>query len=473
MNHSPRLLAALVCLVFTGLTFSRAQSQGLSPLRVSDDQRRLVDANGQPFFWLGDTGWLLFKKLTREEAERYLEDRRKKGFNVIQVMLIHDIRNSANAYGDSALVGRRIAEARVTPGSDFRDAQAYDYWDHVDYILQLAERKGMYLALVPVWGSNVRAGLVSAEAAAAYGDWLGKRYRERNNVIWLNGGDIRGTDSMRVWQALGKALRQADPAKLITFHPFGRTQSSTWFHDAGWLSFHMFQSGHRRYDQDDTALAYGEDNWKYMEADYRRTPVKPSLDGEPSYEGIPQGLHDTLQPYWTDADVRRYAYWAAFSGAFGHTYGHNAVMQFHRPGDTPSYGAREYWLEALNAPGARQMQWLKKRMLSSRFATLSPDQSLIAEGTQGERYEHLAALRGKDHALVYTYTGRTLRIVMGKLPGETVRASWFDPRTGRLHRIGRVDNHAVQSFDPPGAPAPGNDWVLVLEGAKKSSEVTK
>ncbi|MBK6949020.1 MAG: DUF4038 domain-containing protein [Haliscomenobacter sp.] len=46
---------------------------------MSDDQRRLVDANGTPFFWLGDTGWLLFKKLTREEAERYLEDRRKRG----------------------------------------------------------------------------------------------------------------------------------------------------------------------------------------------------------------------------------------------------------------------------------------------------------------------------------------------------------------------------------------------------------
>ncbi|MBK6949021.1 MAG: DUF4038 domain-containing protein [Haliscomenobacter sp.] len=349
-------------------------------------------------------------------------------------------------------------------GSDFRDAQAYDYWDHVDYILQLAERKGMYLALVPV-GVQCVPGWCRQKLQRLTGDWLGKRCRERNNVIWLNGGDVRGSDS----SGCGRPGQGVAPGRSRKTHHLSPLWPDAVVHlvSRRRLAFVPYVPvGAPALRPDDTAWPTARDNWKYMEADYRRTPAKPSLDGEPSYEGIPQGLHDTLQPYWTDADARRYAYWAAFSGAFGHTYGHNAVMQFYRPGDTPSYGAREYWPEALNAPGARQMHWLKKRMLSSRFATLSPDQSLIAEGAQGERYEHLAALRGKDHALVYTYTGRTLRIVMGKLPGETVRASWFDPRTGRLHRIGRVDNHAVQSFDPPGAPTPGNDWVLVLKVAR-------
>ena len=75
------------------------------------------------------------------------------------------------------------------------------------------------------------------------------------------------------------------------------------------------------------------------------------LDGEPSYENIPQGLHDTSQPYWTAADCRRYAYWAVFSGAFGHTYGDNAVMQFYSGSGKGSYGPKGSWMEELSAPG--------------------------------------------------------------------------------------------------------------------------
>ena len=92
----------------------------------------------------------------------------------------------------------------------------------------------------------------------------------------------------------------------------------------------MFKSGHRRYDQDTADLAYGEDNWKYAADDYSKIPVKPTLDGEPSYEGIPQGLLDTTQPCWTDKEIRRYAYWSVFAGCCGFTYGHNAVMQFYK-----------------------------------------------------------------------------------------------------------------------------------------------
>jgi hypothetical protein len=95
----------------------------------------------------------------------------------------------------------------------------------------------------------------------------------------------------------------------------------------------MFQSGHRRYDQDDSELGYGQDNWKYVRDDYSLVPVKPTIDGEPSYEGIPQGLHDPAEPYWNENDVRRYAYWSVFAGGFGFTYGNNAVMQMNKPGD--------------------------------------------------------------------------------------------------------------------------------------------
>jgi len=421
-----------------------------------------MEEKGKPFFWLGDTGWLLFSKLNREEAEKYLDDRAEKGFNVVQVMVLHQLKLT-NFYGDSALVNQDVSLPKVTQGSSFEIKEEYDFWDHADYIIDLAEQKGIYMALVPVWGSNVRAGKVSRKQADKYSAWLSKRYAEKSNIIWLNGGDVKGSDSTAIWNIIGNNIRKNAPDHLITFHPFGRTKSSTWFHEADWLDFNMFQSGHRRYDQDDTELAYGQDNWKYIRDDYELEPVKPTIDGEPSYEGIPQGLHDPSEPFWNEHDLRRYAYWSVFAGGFGFTYGHSAVMQMHKPGDkNPSYGVREYWTEAINAPGASQMKHLKNLMLSNPFFERVPDQSLIA-GNQGEKYDYLIATRGKDYAMVYTYKGSELEISMGKVTGEEVEASWFNPRSGEFNSIGIFENNGIKKFDPPGEKEDGNDWVLVLE----------
>jgi hypothetical protein len=139
------------------------------------------------------------------------------------------------------------------------------------------------MALVPLWGSNVRNGSITREKAGKYAAWLASRYKDKSNVIWVNGGDINGSDSTAIWKTIGSVLRQNSPGQLITFHPFGRTQSSKWFHNETWLDFNMFQSGHRRYDQDTIGLCYGEDNWKYVVNDYGKIPIKPTLDGEPSY----------------------------------------------------------------------------------------------------------------------------------------------------------------------------------------------
>src|SRR5690349_7122251 len=100
-------------------------------LQVSGNGRYLQTAAGKPFFWLGDTGWLLFNKLKREEAETYLEDRRKKGFNVIQVMVLHQV-PAVNVYGDSALVHGNVARPLVTKGNLPTEPAQYDFWDHVD-----------------------------------------------------------------------------------------------------------------------------------------------------------------------------------------------------------------------------------------------------------------------------------------------------------------------------------------------------
>jgi hypothetical protein len=320
------------------------------------------------------------------------------------------------------------------------------------------------MALVPVWGGNVRAGMVSREQAGEYATWLAKRYRDYPNIIWLNGGDTPGSDSTETWRIIGRTIRENDPNHLITFHPRGRMQSSWWFHEEDWLDFNMFQSGHRRYDQDDTELNYGEDNWRYAKTDYDLDPVKPTIDGEPSYEGIPQGLHDPNEPFWNDNDVRRYAYWSVFAGCFGFTYGHSAVMQFYRPEDTnPAYGAKIYWTEAIDAPGAGQLIHLKDLMLSRPYFSRVPDQSIISDETQGERYDFQIATSGDGYAFVYTYNGRNISVDGKAIPADEVSASWFDPRNGEISPIGTFDADGTIDFDPPGDMKNGNDWVLILD----------
>ena len=453
--------AVVVLILLTG--FKNHQVKNLCPkLKVSANHRFLI-ADGQPFFWLGDTGWLLLSKLNSEDAEKYLEERKVQGFNVIQVMVLHEL-SAVNAYGDSALIGKNITLPRLGTHNVAGQPQRKGYWENLDEIIDRAARKGLYMALVPVWGSNVKGRLVNSKQAEIYAEFLAKRYKEKSNIIWLNGGDVRGDDSAYVWKTIGKTLKKYDPYHLVTFHPFGRTQSSTWFNTESWLDFNMFQSGHRRYDQDTARNEnrFGEDNWRYVQSDLNKIPLKPTLDGEPSYEGMPQGLHDTLQPRWSSNDLRRYAYWSLFSGGCGFTYGNNSVMQFYMPGSkTRSYGANVTWMQALNDPGARQMVHLKNLLLKFHFGNLIPCQDLIIN--QGERYQYVVALKGEKVLLVYTYTGRTIKLKLRQTDGSRLHYCWFNPRTGEMGGKENVMKMGQEEFDPPGNEENGNDWVLILE----------
>src|SRR5690606_35977425 len=309
-----KIYKKLIPILLAGALFSCTSGgkHEMELLQVSDNGRYLATADGKPFFWLGDTGWLLFNKLNRAEADQYLEDRKGKGFNVVQAMVLHTV-PSVNVYGDSSIVNQDISKPLVTEGSNPEVDAEYDYWDHIDYIIDKAAQKGIYMALVPVWGTPVKEGKVSVEQARIYARFLAERWKDRKNIIWLNGGDIKGSDSIAVWQEIGRTIKEVDPQHLMTFHPRGRTASSDWFHDAAWLDFYMVQSGHRRYDPDTWVHEdnhHWEDNRRFMDSDWSRSTFKPTYDGEPYYEGNPQGLHDIHEPRWTAAVVRRYGYWS-------------------------------------------------------------------------------------------------------------------------------------------------------------------
>ena len=57
-------------------------------LRISSDGHRIVNEDGSVFFYLADTGWEMFHRLNKEETELYLKDRKAKGFNVIQAVIL-------------------------------------------------------------------------------------------------------------------------------------------------------------------------------------------------------------------------------------------------------------------------------------------------------------------------------------------------------------------------------------------------
>lgn len=426
-------------------------------LIVSDEGRYLKHENGVPFFWLGETGWLLPERLDRDEAEYYLEQCKQRGYNVVQIQTMNNV-PSMNAYGQCSLID----------GFNFKEINrkgVYGYWDHMDYIMKTAERKGIYIGMVCIWGSPVSKGEMSTKEAQAYGKFLAERYKDQPNVIWFIGGDIRGDVKTAEWEALAKSIRAVDSKHLMTFHPRGRTTSATWFNNADWLDFNMFQSGHRRYGQRNGDGDYPieenteEDNWRFVERSMAMKPMKPVIDGEPIYEEIPQGLHDPNETLWNDNDVRRYAYWSVFAGSFGHTYGHNSIMQFIKPGVGGAYGAKKPWYEALEDPGFNQMKYLKNLVLTFPYFERIPDQSIIV-GQNGERYDRAIATRGTDYLMVYNYTGRPMRIDLGRISGTKKKVWWYSTKDGKLEYVGEFDNE-VTAFQHDSGYASGNDQVLI------------
>lgn len=464
MNKKLKIISAfllMLCAMLCALPISAQNPWQNGPLTVSTNSRYLMHENGTPFFWLGDTGWLMPERLNRDEVEYYLGKCKDAGFNVIQVQTINAV-PAINAYGQLSMTDGFNFENIDRPGE-------YGYWDHMDHIIKTAENNGIYIGMVCIWGGLVKSGKMDVEQAKKYGEFLANRYKDSPNIVWIIGGDIRGDVKREVWETLANTIRSIDKNHLMTFHPFGRTTSANWFNDADWLDFNMFQSGHRRYGQqkgdgDFTLPRHNEeDNWRYVEYCHNMSPLKPVIDAEPVYEGIPQGLHDPNEARWTAADVRRYAYWSVFAGAAGHTYGNNSIMQFYRPGINPAYGADKPWWDALNDPGFNQMKYLKELMLKIPYFDRIPDQSIIA-GKNGEKYDYAVATRGKDYLLVYNHTGRPMQIDLTKISGKKKKAWWFNPQNGEYNYIGEFDNKITEFF--PDTPyARGEDRVLIATDA--------
>jgi Protein of unknown function (DUF4038)/Putative collagen-binding domain of a collagenase len=465
-------LLAASCLGVAPADAQRSARRTLPRLRVSESGRFLVTDDGRPFFYLGDTAWELFHRLTREEAVRYLELRARQGYDAIQCVALAELDGLTvpNAYGDLPLVDRDPARPATTPGRDPANRAAYDYWDHVDFVVNEAEKRGLYVALLPAWGrwvtdQRTNDAVFDSSKAESYGRFLGQRYAA-HPIIWVLGGDRNTEGFEQVWRAMARGIaigtsgREDYDRVLMTFHPRGARSSSTPFHADPWLDFNMQQTSH--------GLAAQIRTWGRIADDYARTPVKPVIDGEPLYEDHPLDFRAAQNGWSFDAHVRQRAYWDVFAGAAGHTYGNHAVWQFYAPGRTPINGPLMYWYEAVHRPGAAQIPLVKRLIEARDYFSRVPDQSLVVDTLTGA--DHIQATRGNGYAFIYSAQGRPFEVVMGKISGDSVVAQWFNPRSGDYLSVGSFVNRGTQRFTPP-SEGFGADWVLVLDQIRQGTAV--
>lgn len=434
----------------------------------------MVQHDGTPFFWMGDTAWQLFVKLDRRDAALYLEDRARRGFTVIQAGIITWDGNIPNAYGH-----RAFDSADVSRPNDA-------YFRHVDAVIDMAAQQGLHVGFLPVFlGNRSLQWLVDRATAYTYGRWLGARYRSKQNILWVLGGDITpdyepadvwralrggavaavrggGVGDIRralglakrlvlgvksgggptgVWRALAKGIAVGVTGSedytrtIMTYHACG---SPCVFHGDPWFSLNMIEV------YEDPARVYPA-----VSRDYHATPTKPTGIGEGFYENDNDGPGT---PTGTAYDVRREAYWSFLAGGY-YTYGARPIFFF---------GGG--WQRALDLPGARHMS-IRRRLLTSRpWWTFVPDQGILARG-EGSGDTLNAAARSADGRSIIVYLSHpsVVSVNMGKITGRhMVKAQWFDPGSGRRTDAGVFPNTGTRSFFTPRG---WRDAILLLDVA--------
>jgi hypothetical protein len=387
-----------------------------------------------------------------------MDNRKSKGFTVLQTVVLAELDgiNEPNALGHKPLKNTDISELNE------------NYFKDIDAFIQLAASKGLYIGLLPLWGDKVFKStwgtgpeIFNVQNAKEYGKFLGNRYKNQPNIIWILGGDRnpRNDKDVAIWRSLAEGIAAGaggNDKTLMTFHPQPKENggSSTWFHNDEWLDFNMLQTGHCRDGSNYDKITY----------DYNLKPIKPVVDGEPLYEDHPVCFDAKKNGFSTADDIRKLAYWQVFAGALGHTYGCHDIWQFYAPGREPINLARHYWKEAMDLPGAEQMGYVKKLIQSQSMLDRIPDQSLIL-GDNPKDGAHCSATRANDghYAFIYTPTGRKLNINTTNLKGKRAfKAKWFNPRTGVFSSAFKIDRKPELTFTPP-TNGEALDWVLILE----------
>ncbi len=453
-----------------------ASSSPAFPLHVSNSGRYLQDNNGNPFLVIGDSPQTLVSNLSLMQAADYMENRKHYGINTLWI----------NALCNWPLICREDAATRddIAPFLTKDDLSTWNpaYFNRVADAIGLARDNGMVVFLDPIetsgWLTVLRANGVAK--AHAYGRFLGSRFKDFPNIVWMNGNDFqtwRNKADDALVLAVARGIREADPVHLQTIELDYFTSGS--LDDPAWAQLIDL----------DAAYSYFPTYAQVLD-EYDRRQFKPVFLVEGAYEFEHLPRTDGGAPL----NLRKQEYWTMLSGATGVLYGSAATWQL-EPG----------WRERLDSPGAAQLLYLRNLFAARRWYDLVPDSAhmvvtsgygatsrlagyfpwLVAHGSAGLRirlfdfvkrhtgwgsvtandYTTVAATKDGALALAYLPSIRTITVDMSRLRGP-VNARWYDPAAGVYHAVAGTpfENKGEREFLPPSPNAAGDgDWVLVLE----------
>ncbi len=441
-----KLRMATLMIIF--FSVNQLSAQRLPYLKLSDDRKYIETQEGKPFFWLGDTAWELVHRLDREEVTEYFRNRKEKGFNVVQTVILAEMNglHTPNAYGNKPLF------------NDDPSRLNEKYFEHLDFVLIEAEKYGLYVGLLPTWGDKfnkkwgVGPEIFTPEKAENFGELLGKRYKNYPNIIWILGGDRIPENDLhyKIINGIARGIQKEDRSHLISYHPSGAKIASDYI-DESWLDIDMYQSGH-------SSLAK---EYKYPEKSEGKKYKRPVINGEARYE-------DIFDRFWEnqdfgrldDTDVRVSAYWSLLAGAAGYTYGNNDIWQMYSGEGIPVLDARLGWKKAMDLPGAYQMQYMEEFFTSLEWQDLESTQEFI-KSSNPEDSGYIVAAKTEEIALFYSPEGRSFLVNFQVSGMEKQKAFWFDPRKGTYEKQENPGKSGPFFFVPP-TSGEGQDWLLLV-----------
>lgn len=436
-------------------------------LKISDNKRYFVYADGTPFFYLGDTHWIyIHERFNSSNVKgvpsqfKYIVDKRvTQGFTVYQTEAIqHPHGQNSSVGGGNHSAKDEGAYCNFRDGFDEKDLAGFR---NIDRKFKYIADKGMVNA-----NSSICWALDPAEFPASYSEQfmykLSRYWTARFGaypVLWTIAQEIdknmyKKYDSVTInkWFAVGKAIEDNDGYHHpLTAHM--ENTSHTRANDSWWANkpYHNWWGIQWQASINDDLFSIAKNFWN-------NSTAKPSVLYESAYEG-----------FWTDAKGAREAGYKAFqNGIYGYGYGANGVWNDLYSKNPPDYGT-DYempvryisWYDGANLPGAQQLTHLKKFYTAIDWWKLIPRFDETAWSSFVDKNQSFIASDGQKTYVVYfankvPSTGELKNLVINK----SYSAKWFNTRNGMYTKI-KTFNTFTGSWMVPDKPD-SEDWILLV-----------